>query len=134
MPTFRIDETSEVEYQATAYTLMVYEQEFGTDLIQDVYGRIDITKAAQADDGSIVLDYTVDNWTAELRCFWAMCKTAHDIAQAQGRKIPDVPPYKVWIMAMPPTVDMPAISSAVFEETQRGFFPPKTEEKEQATK
>lgn len=117
-------EGREHEYEATTYTLMVYEQEFKRDLIRDVFGRIDVREATQNfdDDGNIIaMDYTIDNWNAELRAFWAMLRTSSEIARSEGRKAESVPSFTQWCLKTR-SIDMGQISQAVFDECQRGLF------------
>lgn len=115
---------TEHEYEATTYTLVVYEQEFKSDLIKDVFGRIDVRNAAMNfdDDGNMIaMDYTIDNWNAELRAFWAMLKTSSEIARAEGRMVKPVPPFVQWCLKTR-SIDMGQVSKAVFDECQRGLF------------
>ena len=115
---------TEHEYEATTYTLMVYEQEFKKDLIKDVFGRIDTRAAVDNFNESgemIVADYTIDNWNAELRAFWSMLKTSEAIARSEGRMIETVPPFMQWCLKTR-SIDMGEISSTVFDECQRGLF------------
>lgn len=115
---------TEHEYEATTYTLVIYEQEFKKDLIKDVFGRIDIRNAAKNfdDDGNMVaMDYTIDNWMGELRAFWAMLKTSSEIARSEGRQFESVPPFVQWCIRTR-SIDMGQISQAVFDECQRGLF------------
>lgn len=115
---------TEHEYEATTYTLMVYEQEFKRDLIKDVFGRIDIRSASENfdEDGNVVaMDYTIDNWNAELRAFWAMLRTSMEIARSEGRIYERVPPFPQWCLATR-SIDMGQVSQAVFDECQRGLF------------
>lgn len=115
---------TEHEYEATTYTLMVYEQEFKKDLIKDVFGRID-TRQAQGnfdEDGNLVAwDYTIENWNAELRAFWAMLRTSSEIARADGRRYETVPSFVQWCLKTR-SIDMGQVSQAVFNECQRGLF------------
>lgn len=114
----------EREYEATTYTLVVYEQEFKSDLIKDIFGRIDVRNAAKNFDenGNLVaMDYTIDNWNAELRAFWAMLKTSEAIAKADGRPAEMVPPFIQWCLKTR-SIDMGQISQTVFDECQRGLF------------
>lgn len=122
---------TEHEYEATTYTLMVYEQKFRdkdgrpADLIKDVFGRIDIRAASKNFDEAgnlIAMDYTIDNWNAELRAFWAMLKTSEAISRAEGRPAEVVPPFEEWTLLKTRGVDMGQISQAVFDECQRGLF------------
>ena len=111
------------EYEATTYTLMFYEQEFKGDLIKDVYGHISMDGAAEdfdEDGNRIGFNYTVDNWTAYPRAFWAMLKTSEAIARAEGRRIIPEPPYKEW--ALKRGIDLSELSQVVFDECQRGLF------------
>jgi len=125
MPTIDYENNgTQHEYEATTYTLMVYEQEFKRDLIKDVFGRIDVRNAAQNFDenGNLVaMDYTIDNWNAELRAFWAMLKTSEAIAKADGRKYEAVPPFIQWCLKTR-SIDMGQVSQTVFDECQRGLF------------
>ena len=125
MPTIDYENSGvEHEYEATTYTLVVYEQEFKADLIKDVFGRIDIRKAASNYDESgniIAMDYTIDNWNAELRAFWAMLRTSQEIARSEGRKAEVVPPFVQWCLKTR-SIDMGQVSKAVFDECQRGLF------------
>lgn len=118
------DNGIEHEYEATTYTLMVYEQEFKKDLIKDVFGRID-TRQAQSnfdEDGNLVAwDYTIENWNAELRAFWAMLRTSYEIARSEGRQPAPVPPFVQWCLKTR-SIDMGQVSQAVFNECQRGLF------------
>ncbi len=115
---------TEHEYEASTYTLVIYEQEFKKDLIKDVFGRIDIRNAAKNfdDDGNMIaMDYTIDNWMGELRAFWAMLKTSAEIARSEGRQYDNVPPFVQWCVKTR-SIDMGQISQAVFDECQRGLF------------
>lgn len=115
---------TEHEYEATTYTLMLYEQEFKRDLIKDVFGRIDIRNAAKNfdEDGNMVaMDYTIDNWMAELRAFWAMLRTSYEIARSEGRVAAQVPPFVQWCLKTR-SIDMGQVSQAVWDECQRGLF------------
>ena len=51
------DGSGEQEILATAYTVVLYEQEFKRDIIKDVFGRIDLRKAgANVDEnGNVVM-------------------------------------------------------------------------------
>jgi len=112
------------EYEATTYTLVLYEQEFKRDMIKDVFGRIDVRAAAQNfdEDGNMVaMDYTIDNWNAELRAFWAMLKTSEAIARSDGKMAEAVPPFVQWCLKTR-SIDMGQVSQAVFDECQRGLF------------
>lgn len=118
------DGSGEKEILATAYTTVLYEQEFKRDIIKDVFGRIDLKSAAlnfDEDGNPTALDYTLDDWNAELRALWALLKTASEVAIRNGEKRERVPGFAEWVLGVG-AVDFTAISGAVVEECQRGFF------------
>lgn len=115
----------ETEYEATTYTLMVYEQEFKSDLIKDVFGRIDLSNAAgnvDADGNIIAMDYTIDNWNSYPRAFWAMLKTSEAIARSEGRHHESVPPFIQWCLSAGRGISMSELSQIVIDECNRGLF------------
>lgn len=59
---------------ASVLTLMLYEQEFGKGLIEDLFGKVENV----AQDEDVVIDFTATNWTAMARVLWACLKTADD--------------------------------------------------------
>lgn len=101
----------ELEAIASAKTLMVYEQEFGSDLIQDLFGRAVIRKPEEGEDVLMVFDYTATNWTAALKALWACLRTASD----------SVPPFKEWIADLP-DVNLMEVTGALYPEVQRRLF------------
>lgn len=113
-----LDGYGETEIQATAYTLVVYEQEFKSDLIKDVFGRHEADKGGKA-----VIDFTTDNWLAELRALWAMARTAYDLKAARGDAAPnDKPqPFNQWVRGVG-KVNFYKIANAVVSEAMDGFF------------
>ena len=116
---------TEAEYEATTYTLMVYEQEFKSDLIKDVFGRIDLSGASgnvDAEGNIIAMDYTIDNWNSYPRAFWAMLKTSEAIARSEGRPVTTVPPFIQWCITSGRGIDMSALSQIVIDECNRGLF------------
>ena len=71
---------TEVKY--TFYTLYLYEQEFGSDLIKDVFG----VARDDAATGDVLFDFTTVNWTALTKSLWAGVKCAD----------PSTPRYADW--------------------------------------
>ena len=115
---------TEHEYEATTYTLMVYEQEFKSDMIKDVFGRIDLSGAADVldSDGNLkYVDYTIDNWNAYPRALWAMLKTSEAIARYEGRTPERVEPFDKWCV-FARNVDLSELSRIVIDECNRGLF------------
>jgi hypothetical protein len=115
----------ESDYEATTYTLMVYEQEFKSDLIKDVFGRIDLSRASNnidADGNVIAMDYTIDNWNSYPRAFWAMLKTSEAISRGEGKSVKPVPPFIQWCLNDGRGINMSELSQTVIDECNRGLF------------
>lgn len=124
MATINYDGKGEHEVIASAHTLMIYEQEFKSGLIEDVFGRISLAGHENDVDSSgnlVVADYTIDNWTAYLKALWAMLKSASDLARAEGREHEEVPPFGRWSLSVT-EIDMAEVSRVVVTECQRGLF------------
>lgn len=115
-----IDGTGEVEILANMYTLLVYEQEFHSDLIKDVFGKHQIQKD---DETVLTIDYTQENWFEETKALWAMVKTANDLANDRGEVAPvdRTPSYERWMRTIG-KVNMREVANAVLEEAVSGFF------------
>lgn len=136
------DGTGGREATATAYTLMLYEQEFKSsdvkgitgDLIADVYGTIDLKRARSQYDAMgnlVVLDYTSDNWNAYLRALWAMLRTASESARSRGIDAQLTPRFNEWVRGVG-QVNMSEVMDAVIEECNRGFFRAREASQEEA--
>lgn len=109
---------------ASPHTLIIYEQQFKSGLIEDVFGRISIGGHEHDIDehgNLVVADYTIDNWTAYLKALWAMLKSGADLARAEGRKFEPVPNFEEWSIRAT-NLDMSEISRVVVTECQRGLF------------
>lgn len=122
-----IGDYGEVEAIATAYTLVIYEQEFkGRDLIADVFGKSDVKsdgKGDGEDDGTVVIDFTSERWLNDLRALWAMVVTAYELAYDRGDAAPnDRPkPFMEWAKGIG-KVNMRSITYALLGECMDGFF------------
>ena len=114
-----IDGSGPVEITATLYTLSLYEQEFGGDLIKDVFGRHTKDEA----DDEVLIDMTTNNWNAEIKALWAMVKTAADLKDERGGLAPNdrVPSFKKWRKTVG-KINVREIADAVVEEALDGFF------------
>ena len=130
--------SGECEFRCTARTLVIYEQAFYNDkyprvtgdLIADVFGKRTITEDSlglEFDDGgnikAITVDYTADNWEAELRALWAMLRTQAEIDKKNGVQREPVKAFVPWtesIVDWEP--DMREVSNLIFEELNRGLF------------
>ena len=63
------------QYKATAWTCVIYEQEFGRDLIKDIDGKIDITHV----DSAGVLDFTQTNGLGQIIAGGGLTKTGNQL-------------------------------------------------------
>lgn len=119
---FHTEGYGDIDIEATAHTLVLYEQEFKSDLIKDVFGK---REQAEDSDGSTVVlfDYTVDNWNDELKALWAMAKTANDIANDAGEVAPKdrITSYTKWVRGLG-KVNMRDVANAVVSCCMDGFF------------
>lgn len=96
-------------------TLVIYEEEFGRDLIQDLFGKVQVTDPdGKADDVLYTIDYTQTNWTALLRAAWAAIRAAE----------PSTKPFKAWAAGIG-SVNLNDLSNQVVPEAIRQFFRPK---------
>ena len=115
---------TEHEYEATTYTLMVYEQEFKSDLIKDVFGRIDIERTQDNldEDGNVrYIDYTTENWLSYPKALWAMLKTSEAIARSEGRRVETVPSFSAWALKAS-DLNLHELMVDVITECNRGLF------------
>ena len=91
----------EKELKVSAYTLVVYEQEFGgRDLIADFFSGSEKK-----------IGYSTIQWTVALKVLWAALKTADDT----------VPPFKIWSKTVE-DVDLLNVAVELRGECQRRFF------------
>lgn len=73
----------EMEAKLSAFSMVLYEQEFGTDLIGDIQGKV---KANDEEEG-VLFDFTKVPWMKILQGIWAMLKTAK----------PSTPHFEKWV-------------------------------------
>lgn len=119
---FHTEGYGDIDIEATAHTLVLYEQEFKSDLIKDVFGKRE--QAKDSDGSTVVLfDYTVDNWNDELKALWAMAKTANDIANDAGEVAPKdrITSYTKWVRGLG-KINMRDVANAVVSCCMDGFF------------
>ena len=79
------DETSKA--QVTFYTALIYENEFGKDMLKDFFGVQAIKDPIEDDGGVMSVDFTQINWTAASKALWAALKTANESTD----------PYAIWV-------------------------------------
>lgn len=56
--------------------LMVYEQQFRSDMVQDLFGRSVVRQPEDDPEIVFAVDYRDTNWTACLKAAWACLKAA----------------------------------------------------------
>lgn len=118
----------EKELLFSGWTLVLYEQQFGGDLIQDLFGKVEVRKsdvetalrnvgveeAPEREDDDPVLftsDYTQTNWTAVLKALWAGLKTADDA----------LPGFTQWSRGLG-AIDLGRLQKEIVPEAMRMFF------------
>lgn len=144
MALFDIDGTGEKEYVASVYTMMLYEQEFGSSLIKDFYGKV-----SQSDDSDVVTaafvkekmsdalpdGKTLPKTTVTLidKAFPASKNSTVDFTKtnweaalqvmwAMAKTADDsIPSWKKWAAALGP-INLGDVVVFVMGETQRGLF------------
>lgn len=113
---FTIGEGRDLEISINFYTLYLYEQEFGSDMIQDTIGVVRVGEPKGGEDGVVELDFKSTNWTAMTKALWAACKCADDGTE----------PYRQWARGLE-GVNMYALSesfaSLIFQELFRTGVP-----------
>lgn len=146
---FDIDGTGERDYTCSAYTLMVYEQEFGSSLVKDYYGKIDLRDG----DGQLVTAQFVESQLADAlpegkalpkttrelvyRAFPRYVTAVRDYTQDNWeailralwamRKTADeaageqTPAFKPWVRSLG-EVNLTKCSNVVFSECERCLF------------
>lgn len=73
----------EMEAKLSALSMILYEQEFGADLIGDIQGKV---KANDQEEG-VLFDFAKVPWVKILQGIWAMLKTAK----------PSIPHFEKWV-------------------------------------
>lgn len=120
------DGSGERQAECTAWTLVLYEQEFHADMIADVFGVIDARKrrVTLSDDGSVAtIDYTNESWLKNVKALWALLRTHSDIAYAAGDLAPNdrIPGFMEWVRGVG-KVNVDDISAFVVDQMNAGFF------------
>jgi hypothetical protein len=73
--------------KVTFYTALIYENEFGKDMLKEFFG-VQALSDPIAEDGDVLsVDFTRINWTAASKALWAAIKTADE----------SVAPYGIWV-------------------------------------
>ena len=88
MFTFDMD-GEKVTADVSFYTALIYESEFRSDVIQDLFGAVgEDSGEFKFDQGNLVaIDFTKVSWLSVAKALWSAVKTAD----------PSTPSYKVWM-------------------------------------
>ena len=73
--------------QVTFYTALIYENEFGRDMLKDFFGVQAVKEPVDTSDDVVSVDFTMINWTAASKALWASLKTADEAMD----------PYSIWV-------------------------------------
>lgn len=105
----------EVEATPCVKTLVIYEQEFGSDMVQDLFGRETVRRT---DDSDVLFafDYRDFEWTAALKALWASVKTAD----------PSTPPFRAWADSLG-DVDLMEVVARFIPEVRARLFRPRAD-------
>lgn len=76
----------DAEVFVSPWTLVIYEQEFKADMIQDLFGKVVVRDEEEEEGAVTVFDYRDTNWTSVAKALWACLKAADD----------NLPPFKKW--------------------------------------
>lgn len=93
------------------HSMLIYEQEFHSDIIKDLFGKVDVRKDEHDEDVIVSVDYRQTNWTACVKALWAGLKNANE----------STPPWREWERTTA-GIDLNAISEKVISEAWRMFF------------
>ena len=91
--------------------MMVYEQQFRSDIIQDLFGLATIRRKPEDEDVVFAVDYRTTNWTAVVKALWAGLKAADD----------EYPGYWEWSMGLG-AIDLNDLASKIVPEAYGQFF------------
>jgi hypothetical protein len=103
----------------SAHTLFLYETQFKSGLIEDVFGRITMQK--ETSDETVLADYTIDNWTDYVKALWAMLRAGADLARAEHREYEPIPGFEEWSVRAT-NLDMSEVSRVVINNIQEKLF------------
>lgn len=107
------------EAKVTFYTAHIYEMEFRSDLIRDLFGvqtaeqplEVERTGDGEEDYRIVKIDFTKVNWTVVTKALWAAVKTAN----------PGAPSYAEW-MSRTNGVNLWLVQDQLGDEISDCFF------------
>lgn len=91
--------------------MTIYEQQFHSDIIQDLFGLAQIKREHQDEDVIVSVDYRTTNWTAVIKTLWAGLKAADD----------SYPSYREWSMNLE-AINLNEIASKIIPYAYGQFF------------
>lgn len=91
--------------------MMVYEQQFRSDIIQDLFGLAAIRRSPEDEDIVFAVDYRTTNWTAVVKALWAGLKAADD----------GCPGYREWSAGLG-AIDLNRLAEEIIPEAYGKFF------------
>ena len=126
MFTFEIDGRP-CKAEVTFYTAHLYEMEFRSDIIRDLFGvqtadkTLEVERTGDGDGGYriVKIDFTQVNWTVVVKVLWAAVKTAN----------PGAPGYTEW-MKSTSGVNLWLVQSELGDAVSDCFFRPETAREE----
>lgn len=114
----------ERELCASPHALVIYEQQFKSGMIEDVFGKISLSgheNDIDSDGNLVYADYTIDNWTAYTRALWAMLRAGADLARIEHRDYERIPDFEEWSIRAT-NLDLSEISHVVVTACQKELF------------
>lgn len=112
-----------VELEVSFWTLVVYETQFGGDMIGDLFGEVTYAKddepeeVGEPTDGdepvAFTIDYSAFDWNSGVKAMWAAAKAAN----------PGTPAYEQWCRGMHDVNMWPLMESLKSEVIARLFRP-----------
>lgn len=101
-----------VKADVSFYTAQLYEVEFRSDLIKDLFGTQDLKPNVEMDGETVLkIDFTSINWLATAKVLWAAIKTADE----------STPSYTSWMKATK-GLNMWLVSELLSAEVADCFF------------
>lgn len=101
----------DTEIHVSPLTLLIYEQEFKGDMIQDLFGKVVVRDEEDEEGEYTVFDYRSTNWTAVAKSLWACLKAADD----------NLPSFKVWSKNLG-DLNILAVMNALIPAVTDGLF------------
>lgn len=112
----------EREIACSAYTVMIYEQQFKVGLVEDVYGKVRVSNDRMDENGNIIVaNFSTTNWGAYIKALWAMLRTGEELARAEHREYEHIPVFDTWAITAT-HLDIAEIFTIVNTRIQEDLF------------